>query len=102
MNTHSADRLEPQFVGWLPDVVGKVPGMEHITYAGVTEVTEGDLLRAIYTNGHIKNANGTEQFRVAVSNTDENLGSCEMRNKFIQSVTNTLADVMTANKSVPA
>jgi len=96
MSTHT-----PQFTGWLHDVVGKVPGMEHITYAGVTEVTEGDLLRAIYTNGHIKNANGTEQFRVAVSNTD-NLGSEEMRNKFKQSVTATLADVMTANKSVPA
>lgn len=101
MNTHSADRLEPQFVGWLPDVVGKVPGMEHITYAGVTEVTQGELTRAIYTNGHIKHDDQIKQFRVAVSNTG-GMSAHELHTQFVQSVTTRLADLINTETSLPS
>ena len=102
MNTHSPGKTEPQFLWWLHDVVGKVPGIENITYAGVTEVAQGDILKAIYTNGHIKDDDQIRQFRVAVSNTTGEMSAHELHTQFVQSVTATLANVMTANKSLPS
>jgi len=101
MNTHSPGKTEQQFLWWLPDVVGKVPGIENITYAWVTEVAQDNILKAIYTNGHIKDNDQIRQFRVAVSNTGE-MSAHELHRQFIQSVTATLASVMTTNQSLPS
>ena len=102
MQTHRADKTN-QFSWWLPDVIWEVPGIEQVTYAGVTEVTQWNILKVIYTNGQIKTANGTntQQFHVAVSNTG-NLDNKEMLLQFKQSVTSKLAEVMNTNKSLPS
>lgn len=102
MQTHRADKTN-QFSWWLPDVIWEVPGIEQVTYAGVTEVTQWNILKVIYTNGQIKNADGTDtqQFHVAVSNNGD-LGSDEMLKQFTQSVTKKLAEAMNTNKSLPS
>lgn len=104
MTRNGTDRSQ-SFSWWLHNIDGLSdhPGIENVMYAGVTEVIEGDLVKVIYTRGHIKDQSGqlVQPFHVAVSNKERNLSDSEMRKQFKESVSQELHQTVT-QKSLPS
>lgn len=98
MTSNGTERKNEQFVCWLDNVDGikDHPQITGVTNSGVIEVTQGNLLRTIRTQGHIKQNGwlGT-QFHVAVSNKEWTLSTHEMRAQFRQEVKNQLESAIT-------
>jgi hypothetical protein len=99
--TRDGTEKSQSFSWWLHNIDGlsNQPGIENVMYAGVTEVTQWDLLKVIYTRWHLKDASGklVTSFHVAVSNTEWTLSTHEMRELFARSVNTELQKSLPSN-----